>query len=55
MGVVLGALIMGSSVIISAGIPPLIYGHSCLGLFGFAISAFLSLWLILDIWRERKR
>ncbi len=55
MGVVLGSLIMGSSVIISADIPPLFYGHSCLGLFGFAISAFMSLWLILDIWRERRR
>lgn len=55
MGVVLGSMILGSSVLISAGIPPLIHGHSGLGLAGFAISAFVSLCLLLDIWRERRR
>ncbi|MBU4533686.1 MAG: AarF/UbiB family protein [Eubacteriales bacterium] len=55
MGIVLGSFIMGSSMIISAKIPPLFQGHSALGVAGLAFSGFVGLWLILDIWRERKR
>ncbi|MBE0466710.1 MAG: hypothetical protein IBX71_05730, partial [Candidatus Desulforudis sp.] len=54
MGVVLGALIMGSSVMIAARIPPLLFGLSALGIISFLFSGFVGLRLLLDIRRERK-
>ncbi len=54
LGVVLASFIMGSSMIISAKIPPFLFGHSALGMVGYGLSGFLGLWLIFDIWRERK-
>ena len=53
MGVILGALIIGSSLIITAGVPPILYGYPLLGLTGYLISAVLGLWLIFDILRNR--
>jgi ubiquinone biosynthesis protein len=53
MGVILGALIIGSSLIITAGIPPVFHGYPLLGLTGYLISAILGLWLIFDILRNR--
>lgn len=55
LGVVLASFIIGSSMIISAKSPPFLFGHSALGMVGFGLSGFLGLWLIFDIWRERKR
>jgi ubiquinone biosynthesis protein len=53
MGVILGAMIIGSSLIITAGVPPILYGYPLLGLTGYLISAVLWLWLIVDILRSR--
>jgi ubiquinone biosynthesis protein len=53
MGVILGALIIGSSLIITTGIPPLVYGYPVLGLSGYLVSAVLGLWLVYDILRNR--
>jgi ubiquinone biosynthesis protein len=53
MGVILGALIIGSSLIITTGIPPIVYGYPALGLVGYLVSAVLGLWLIFDILRNR--
>lgn len=53
MGVILGAMIIGSSLIITAGVPPILYGYPLLGLTGYLISAVLGLWLIFDILRSR--
>jgi len=53
MGVIVAALIVGSSLIITTGIPPLFYGYPLLGLIGFLISAVFGLWLLYDIVRRR--
>ena len=53
MGVILGAMIIGSTLIITTGIPPLLLGYPLLGLTGYLISALLGLWLIFDILRNR--
>jgi ubiquinone biosynthesis protein len=53
MGVILGALIIGSSLIITTGIPPIIFGYPALGLAGYLVSAVLGLWLVFDILRNR--
>jgi len=54
-GIILGSMILGSSVMTTAAIPPLLFGHSALGMAGFAFSGILGLRLLLDIRRERRR
>ncbi|HSO20938.1 MAG TPA: AarF/UbiB family protein, partial [Desulfosarcina sp.] len=46
MGVILAALIIGSSLIITTGIPPIVLGYPLLGLAGYLVSALLGLWLV---------
>ena len=53
LGVILGAMIIGSSLIITTGIPPIVYGYPLLGLAGYLISAILGMWLIFDILHNR--
>jgi ubiquinone biosynthesis protein len=53
MGVILGSMVIGSSLIITTGIPPIVYGYPLIGLTGYLISAVLGLWLIFDILRNR--
>jgi ubiquinone biosynthesis protein len=53
-GVIIGALIIGSSMIITTGIGPLLFGFPLLGLLGYLISAVLGLWLVYNIIRSRR-
>ncbi len=53
LGIVLGALIIGSSMIITTGVGPLLFGYPALGMSGYLISAVLGLWLIITIIRGR--
>jgi ubiquinone biosynthesis protein len=53
LGIVLGAMIMGSSMIITTGVGPLLFGYPALGMTGYLISAVLGLWLIITIIRGR--
>ncbi|HAZ08577.1 MAG TPA: ABC transporter [Elusimicrobia bacterium] len=50
--VLLGALVIGSSLLIHAGIPPHWRGVSALGLGGFLLSALMALWLLIAILRH---
>ena len=52
MGIIAAAMIIGSSLIITTGIPPLILGYPVLGLAGYLISALLGLWIVFDILRS---
>ncbi len=53
MGMVTSALFLGSSLLLSSRVPPLIFGeHSLLGLIIFLISGFLGLRLMWIIWRN---
>lgn len=52
--VIIAALIIGSSMIITTGIGPLIFGFPALGIIGYLISSILGLWLIVIIIRTRK-
>ncbi len=52
--VIIAALVIGSSMIITTGIGPLIFGFPALGIIGYLISSLLGLWLIVIIIRTRK-
>jgi ubiquinone biosynthesis protein len=53
MGIIAAAMSIGSSFIITTGIPPLIMGYPALGLLGYLLSALLGLWIVIDILRSR--
>jgi ubiquinone biosynthesis protein len=53
-GIIIAAMIIGSSMIITTGIGPLLFGFPALGVIGYLISALLGLWLIFNMIRQRK-
>lgn len=54
VGVITGSIIMGSSMIITTGIGPFIFGLPALGVIGYLLSVVLGLWLVITILRTRK-
>jgi len=52
VGVVTASLIMGSSLIITTGVKPLLWGYPAIGIIGFMASGFLGLYLIVSILRR---
>jgi len=53
-GIIIAAMIIGSSMIITTGIGPLLFGFPALGVIGYLISGVLGLWLVFNIIRRRK-
>lgn len=52
LGVIIGSLIIGSSLIVTTRIPPLLFGYPALGIVGYILSALLGLYVIWDIIRN---
>ncbi|MDY6880808.1 MAG: AarF/UbiB family protein [Desulfatiglans sp.] len=52
--IIIAAMIIGSSMIITTGLGPLLFGFPALGVIGYLISGLLGLWLIFNIIRGRK-
>lgn len=52
LGLIIGSLVIGSSMIMTTGTGPLLWGYPRLGLIGYLISALLGLWVIYDILRH---
>lgn len=52
LALLIAALILGSSVVVLARIPPFINHVSAIGLAGFILSGILALWLLLNILRK---
>ena len=52
--VVLASIVIGSSLIILSGIPPLFYDIPIIGLLGFLGAVFLGFWLLISIMRHGK-
>jgi ubiquinone biosynthesis protein len=52
--IILGAVIIGSSMIITTGVKPLIFGYPAIGLVGYLISAILGMVVVINIFRSRK-
>jgi len=53
-GIITGAIIMGSSMIITTGIGPHIFGFPALGVIGYIMSVLLGIWLIITILRSKR-
>ena len=54
MGLIVAALIVGSSMIITTGVEPKLFGLPALGLVGYLISGVIGLWLVWSIFRSGK-
>jgi ubiquinone biosynthesis protein len=52
--IILASLIIGSSMIITTGVKPLIFGYPVIGLVGYMISGILGLVVVVNIFRSRK-
>jgi ubiquinone biosynthesis protein len=52
LGVVSGSLIIGSSMIVTTGIKPLLFGYPALGIVGYLLSAMVGFYIIWDIVRH---
>ncbi|MDP2682543.1 MAG: AarF/UbiB family protein [Deltaproteobacteria bacterium] len=53
-GVIVAALIIGSSLVMAFGGGPKLFGYPFLGIFGFLIAGFMGLWLAFLILRSGK-
>ncbi|MCF8042317.1 MAG: phosphotransferase [Desulfarculaceae bacterium] len=53
VGLIVAALIVGSSMIITTGVEPKIFGLPALGVVGYVISGVIGLWLVWSIIRSR--
>jgi len=54
LALVTAAMVIGSSMIITTGVKPLLFGYPALGLIGYLLSGLFGCWLIVDILRKRK-
>ncbi len=54
IGIVLGSLIIGSSIIITTGVGPFLWGYPAIGMVGFLISGILGLCLVVGIIRNKE-
>jgi ubiquinone biosynthesis protein len=52
LGVVSGSLIIGSSLIVTTGIRPYLFGYPALGIIGYLLSAIVGFYVIWDIFRR---
>jgi len=53
-GIIIAAMIIGSTMIITTGVGPLLFGFPALGVIGYLISGLLGLVLVFNIIRSRK-
>ncbi len=53
-GIIVGAIIMGSSMIITTGVGPFIFGLPALEVIGYLLSVVLGLWLVINVLRKKK-
>lgn len=54
LGLIIAAMIIGSSMIITTGVEPFLFGYPALGIIGYLVSALFGLWLIVTIIRSRR-
>jgi ubiquinone biosynthesis protein len=58
IGIMTASLVVGSSIVMTIGEGPRVFGVSLLtycGLVGYLVAFVNSLWIILSIWRSRRR
>lgn len=54
VGIIVGSLIIGSSLIITTGVRPLLWGYPAIGILGFLVSGLLGLYIVVSTLRKHR-
>lgn len=54
IGIIVGSLIIGSSLVITTGVKPLLFGYPAIGILGFLVSALLGLYIVVSTLRKHR-
>lgn len=52
VGIIIGSLLIGSSLVITTGVKPLLWGYPAIGIVGFLVSGLLGLYIVLSTLRK---
>ncbi|MGB0744677.1 MAG: ABC1 kinase family protein, partial [Opitutales bacterium] len=52
VGIIVGSLIIGSSLVITTGVKPLLFGYPAIGILGFLVSGLLGLYIVISTLRK---
>jgi ubiquinone biosynthesis protein len=52
VGIIIGSLLIGSSLIITTGIGPLLWGFPAIGIVGFLVSGLLGMYIVISSLRN---
>ncbi|MGB0334840.1 MAG: ABC1 kinase family protein [Opitutales bacterium] len=52
VGIILGSLLVGSSLVITTGVKPLLFGYPVLGIIGFLASGLLGMYIVVSTIRK---
>ncbi len=55
LGIIIGCLLVGSSLIVTSNTPPIVFGFPILGIVGYVMSLLLGLYVAFDILRGRPK
>ena len=55
LGIIIGCLVVGSSLIVTSKTPPIVFGFPILGIVGYVLSLLLGLYVAFDILRGRPK
>lgn len=53
-GIIVGSLIIGSSLVITTGVKPLLFGYPAIGILGFLVSGLLGLYIVISTLRKHR-
>jgi ubiquinone biosynthesis protein len=53
VAIIIGAIVIGSSLIVTTQVGPTVFGFPALGVVGYLISAVLGLWIVFNILRSK--
>lgn len=54
VGIIIGSLIIGSSLVITTGVKPLLFGYPAIGIMGFLVSGLLGFYMVISTLRKHR-
>jgi ubiquinone biosynthesis protein len=54
VGIIIGSLLIGSSLIITTGVEPLLFGFPAIGILGFLVSGLLGMYIVVSTLRKHR-
>ncbi|MDQ8205975.1 AarF/UbiB family protein [Coraliomargarita sp. SDUM461003] len=52
VGIIIGSLLMGSSLVITTGVRPFLWGYPAIGIVGFVVSGLLGIYIVISTLRK---